>query len=1011
MSRNLLLSPPRPCVSGLILALALGTGIAPAASLDVTVSQDTYIRIDAGGGTSPQNSDADNEVLVGQNFAVDQLRPLLGFDVSQLTDDVANLGGGDFGSLTINSATLTLYERRGRSFEGTGSLNVRSYDFDFIDLSSTWADPDGDGSPATGDTTAGGTLGALLANAVLGWDATADNDNSSLPLDVNALSTAIENAATPGTLNLIRQSPTYSSFGSSTSDRSANTARHASLSIDYSVNSVDPTFGLSVASPDADLAFPAVYQTGGNQTRTLLYEVTSGSGTGTVTVDSISVLPAPDSSGAFTLGTINPAVGSTLGDGDTLSIEVIANGSTAGAFSGTLVIDTTTVGTAPADGYDTEVPLNSTIYAVGQRFGTNPYMDVSLAGWDGGATSVTPGIAPGSAGMARIKGVMDPEAGAPDALAQSTTIPDGSSDFQVTAFFTPTSVASFADYTGNAADGSFQDRTFQWVLFADDAAAPNPGFGDAEAGSTLINLAYLPDGNATSGTPDFHVFDGVSWIPLGIGAIDGSVDNGASAGDGALDPTSDPLDVINVYRLTVTGSGFGTPGASYEVNVEKVSGADSFSSGSATGLTTFHGVSGTTSTPAGHAFITSDTSSSSNANGGFATSFWVDDASFFNGTAPDPLLSVLAVPTDAQAFLPDTTASATFTVRNDGATASIDLDSVTFGDPAFSVVSPSLPATLNPGATAVVEIACDLSSATPGVPLSTSIGVTTTPASSPDGFDWTCTLIDPSQLLANGDFETGDLSGWTGTGFSIESTTPITGVHSATSTGLGDFGQTFGDLTISNGSLSFDFRIDSAGTDRSLHFRLNPPGGGDLLTGRVTSAGELQFFNGVGWEGPDGWQTTGITGIATGVNYNLTLDFHGVGTAAASYDVHLVGGAINTSLTGFDQFHGNALLLELGGLQFRRTDAGRGTYTVDNVVVDLNLNPDLEISVESVSGGPGSFTLNWTTVPASQPCRVMLSTDGMQTFQEIASGITGGTYTATGSDAPAGKAFYRIETE
>lgn len=219
----------------IITLTALATvGAASAATISVRVDQDTYIRNDA--GPTLNNGDTDNELLLGSNNTDDNLRGLLGFDVSSITNDVTTTGGGDFANLTINSATLTIYERRG--FSRSVTITVHDYSSSFLDTASTWNDPDGDGAAGTGDTTAGGTVGTLLGSQAITWDATADNQDAVFSLNLGDLASAIENADTLGSLNLMLRnsngSPTPD-FLSMTSDRSGTTSRHALLDIDYTV--------------------------------------------------------------------------------------------------------------------------------------------------------------------------------------------------------------------------------------------------------------------------------------------------------------------------------------------------------------------------------------------------------------------------------------------------------------------------------------------------------------------------------------------------------------------------------------------------------------------------------------------------------------------------------------------------------------------------------------------------------------------------------------------------------
>ncbi len=482
----------------------------------------------------------------------------------------------------------------------------------------------------------------------------------------------------------------------------------------------DPDLVLDLVNTDElDYNFGNVF---GNESRKVTYVCNSAGGLGTVNIDNIAI--TDDAGGSFTLGTITWSDSGNqpvLSDGDRVTIEVIANNSQIGNFNGQLTIDTTSAGgTSGADDNDLVLPLNSNTYADQALLNANPLMTGGLSGWLGNSAYVTPGIAPGSPGMARVRGEGDPATSGNGSLYQ-TAVPNGFSDFQIVSYFTPVSAGQFADYVDpdgglgiTGPDGNFTDRTFQWVLLGSDATPPNPAFGDTQAANTLINLAYLPDGISSGGTPDFYVFNGTAgtWQPTGIGAIAGSVDNDTDGnasngvGDGRLDTTADPLDVINVYKLVVTGSGLGTPSASYNVSVTKVSGPDSFTSGSASGLTAFHGLDGTANTATGHAFITSDTAADSNSSAGFRTPFWVDDTAIFNVTAPDPSLTVLSNPDTILVNPPATTGTTSFLIRNDGTATNLDVTSIDTGTSGFSVTS-ATSFSLAPGALQQIDVQWD----------------------------------------------------------------------------------------------------------------------------------------------------------------------------------------------------------------------------------------------------------------------------------------------------------------
>ena len=381
---------------------------------------------------------------------------------------------------------------------------------------------------------------------------------------------------------------------------------------------------------------------------------------------------------------------------------------------------------------DQTLQATAAFYVDGSKMNPNAFMDNDLAGWGGGSAHVTPGMAAGSQGMARVKGTGDVDFNEPDSLFQATSIPDGAADWEFVAYFSPAAEGQFASYVDpdgffgvTGPNGMFTDRTFQWVMMASDATMPNPDFTDVEAENSLINLAYMPDGITSGGTPDFYVFDGtsLSWVATGIGAIAGSVDHDADAdpingvGDGRLDTVSNPSDIINVYQLRVKGTGFGSVGASYEITVSKVSGPDSFTSGNSGAISVFHGMSGETNAPTGYAFTTGDTSFESNigdgATPGFVTPFWVDDVCYIAGEQNDPSLSVLGVPMDVSHFGATGTSSTTAVIRNDGSSQNWTGNLSVSGN-GFSIIS-STSVNLAPGESQTIQIEFDASAVTPEV--------------------------------------------------------------------------------------------------------------------------------------------------------------------------------------------------------------------------------------------------------------------------------------------------------
>jgi hypothetical protein len=268
-----------PMKKSILLAFLASAGPLLGTVFTDTVTGDTYIRNDGTLQNTNNNGDTDNELLIGDN--VGSIRGLLAFDVSQVIDDVNTIGGGNFSSLIINSASLELFERRG--FARTINVTVNTYGFDFVANTATW------NAPAVDDATAGGTIGTSLASENITWDSTSDNQSAIINLASSALATAIQGAPTAGRVNFLLNSTNTggNNILSITSDLSPDTARHAKLTIDYTVLpvGVDDNF---LANGDFEAAagtgvFPVGWTVTGTPTQVGPFLV-SGGGTSAVSL-------------------------------------------------------------------------------------------------------------------------------------------------------------------------------------------------------------------------------------------------------------------------------------------------------------------------------------------------------------------------------------------------------------------------------------------------------------------------------------------------------------------------------------------------------------------------------------------------------------------------------------------------------------------------------------------------------------------------------------------------------
>lgn len=221
-----------------------------------------------------------------------------------------------------------------------------------------------------------------------------------------------------------------------------------------------------------------------------------------------------------------------------------------------------------------------------------------------------------------------------------------------------------------------------------------------------------------------------------------------------------------------------------------------------------------------------------------------------------------------------------------------------------------------------------------------------------------------TEVIVNGDFETGDFSGWTVTGasYSIESTAPLSGDHAARQIRVmgSSISQTFTPFTDS-ATVSFLFSADYPSPfdgDPVLHLFLE----GD--TGRINvrvavATGDLQVlnrFNNV----VIGWESTGINGLALdGTPHAVTITLNGFG-AGASYDI-TVSAATATGLTVFD----NGAPSDLRRLRFEANSNAKGGFTlIDNVSVTApSPASTLAVTISPTPDIPGSYDFTWNSQP------------------------------------------------
>lgn len=929
-----------------------------------TVTADTYLRND-GNSTTNWNGDTDNEMLVGSNGANDNLRGLLRFSVAEITNAVASTGGGNYANLTINSVTITLNERRG--FARTGmNMTVNSYGSQFVENVATWVDPDGDGNTATGDATSGGTVGSSLGTGSLTWNATADSESLAITLDPSAFKAAIQGAPTTGDINMmLRSTATFTNFVSIKSNNTAG--RLATLSVDYTVTPAGgPLLSVDPATPQPDFSFPFSSTAASPLTRTMRYKNTGASGS--ITVSGVTVTNTTGT--AFTLGSVSPALPATLAVGQTIDIPVLASSSAAGQFTGSVFIDT------DLDPQDKTLPLTASFYQSGSIYNSNSSMSLDLNNWGGGSTFVTPGFIATGDGMARVRGAGDPvQPVVKSSLSQAAAIPNNLPDWELDFRFSPVAASEFAAYAGQPADGQFGDRTFQLVVQSDDASVPAPNLTAAFDDNTMINIAYFPDGVTTGGIAGFYLYNGVTdaWQLVdfnGDGSalvLAGSVDVDSDAnpangiGDGNLSASSG--DTVNLYRMTIHGSNFGSGSASYNVTIN---GPGAGFPKTVTGLTVSHNQAVSTALPASFAFITSDQSTESNPNSGFAPSFWVDEVGYFAIARPAQRLLVFNAPTVLRSFN-GSSSTTVVTALNDGTSSAVNLSASLTGTSTVTLQSPpSFPVALAAGAQTTLTLGFDPTPLTS--PNTAAVGALSLTSNDPvlasASYPYVATKVTDANLLANGDFESATGTGvfpvaWTltGTPSSVASFLPSGGGASAAS--LAPSQGILQDIAPSAANGLDDFQTDFAfqiGNETQAHrIRMEGDNGADLLTIRLTTSptgpDSIDVFN----AGTFVSALSGLT-IAPNTPYYLRVIGRKFSQASRKYTIGFsTDGVTYTTSAYLTAFHATpAAKFETATFECGAT-AG-SSLGVENVVVKLAPPNDLAAWMAGFTFASGADT-------------------------------------------------------
>ncbi|MBB5352877.1 hypothetical protein HNR46_003126 [Haloferula luteola] len=792
-------------------------------------------------------------------------------------------------------------------------------------------------------------------------------------------------------------------------------------------SSIDPVLLRDVTTADPDLDFGTTFHDGGElPERTIRY--VNGGPTQNIPVDSVTITAGFEITAISKNGSpLAPPFNLAVGDSIEISVQPLPSPDSE-PVSGTLQLNENTL----------EIDATSTVLRAGARMNPNPkFADGAgtAVDWAGGHARLSTGLTPGSASTIRIFGIGDPSGSSVGGAAQSTSVPNGASNFEAVFLFSP--VADFSPYSGAAADGGFTDRAMQYLLLASDTTvASGATITPADTANVLINLAYMPDGITSNGTPGFYVFDGLteSW-QLAIAAdLAGSVDANA---DGVLDPATG--DTVAAYRVAISGSGFGTSSAFYQIQVAQVTESGLTDELSSSALTIWHGTSGETTGPAAHLFTSAD-QSDSNELAGYVPPFWVDFSALYQGTQAGAALTVAGTPSILFTKIEDSPiAQGTLTLRNDGDSENLEITAVNFENAAFSVAE-ALPLLINPGATANLTLNWEastsaarttfevVSSDTSSSPIESLIAGATSNAALNPNFDFEVPGNDPSGA---------DPFAFWNDGTQIRA---VPGLLAGSQTAARvNGGSAMGTTWVRSspywsggGTWVAEAVFAIGGTNnRIFNFKVREELNGENYTeiNIRYEASKWQVFHGIPGNGGSWIDLVDLSAspLAVSVDADDNGSLDDPGDTKVPYRLRISGSGWDGSSPPTFSFTLMAADGTLLGSAQNRTELLNGfvvedvpttgpnylevrnsgsAFWVDDIVI-ATAAAGTGVRILDVTGGPGGLTLHYDSGGAA--VRIERSAPGLDDFQEIAGGETSGIYLDT--TAPSGRAFYRIELE
>ena len=546
--------------------------------------------------------------------------------------------------------------------------------------------------------------------------------------------------------------------------------------------------------------------------------------------------------------------------------------------------------------------------------------------------------------------------------------------------FAPNSIQAAALVgTGQRIGQNFATRGPDWYL---DAYIAIRDAGANRALSLMVNQAANGDNvnaatiNLRYQSGQFNAFAAGSFgSDLGLGTMAFSVDANA---DGDL---NDPEDTRNVYRIRLTGHGWGTTNANYDIELSNAN--ETNFTRRVNGLTRYQNSSGVAGTPQSFVFNTAF---------GNNPGFWVDDASYGLIELPDDPNLELGLTGDLFGVLPVDSPAVTrlLTVRNTGMFEDLILTNaiVTGADSNRYTVLTPFPVTIFAGQQADIEIAFDPQ--TDSRQFSATLLLECNDPSTPVfNVNLNATrLVTGAQMLANPDFEATPFdTGWvTGTNVIRQGGFAPGSINAVRLVGEGQrVGQNL--VCSSNWFLEAYFAVNDPAAGTNETFSIYVTTISDIFNTGASRL-RLRYQNGQFFTGNTPLPDLGALLPSVDANadgdlddagdtrnvYRLRITGRGWGAASSTADVELS----DPNSSALDRVVAGLAVNSAGGtptsFAFDTLFGGNAGFWVDDTRLTIGLPAPRQPRIRGFSTSQDGFTISWTSETGAN-YRLLYSTD------------------------------------